>query len=66
MKKQYELIEALDAENMNKMLHHEKENIDPQSYLIGSPMSIVKYILKTDLKEYKLVKKDAHDSIASV
>lgn len=31
--------------------------VDSESVALGSPMDIVKYILKEDLKNYKLVKK---------
>ncbi len=54
---EYELIEALEPPEMDKFINHESEKIEPSSFIIGSPISIVKYILKKDLREYKLVKK---------
>lgn len=58
MSKQYELIEAFTAEEMVKFEKHTAENIEPVSFLIGKPIDIVRFILKTDLREYKLVKRE--------
>ena len=37
--------------------HGDEDRVDSSSATLGSPMKIVKYILKEDLKDYKLVKK---------
>jgi len=55
-KKQYELIEAYDSDHMSSLLCGDNEKIELDSYMIGSAMDIIKYLLKTDLKEYKLIK----------
>lgn len=54
----YELIEALTLDDMNKFETHTSEKIEPESFLIGSPMKIVRYILKNDLKKYKIIRKE--------
>jgi len=57
MTKNYELIEAPTPKEMDKFENHTSEKIEPESFLIGSPIEIVRYILKNDLKNYTLVKK---------
>lgn len=37
--------------------HGDEDRVDSDSVMLGNPMKIVKYILKEDLKDYKLVKK---------
>lgn len=37
--------------------YNDKDMVDSESAAVGSPMDIVRYILKNDLKDYKLVKK---------
>ena len=55
--KTYELIEAPTVELMNTFEEHTSDKIEPESYIIGSPIEIVRYILKNDLTKYKIIKK---------
>lgn len=63
-KMEYELIEAPSPEQMDELEKHISEKIEPSSFVIGKPIDIVRFILKTDLKEYKLIKKDAQKRVS--
>lgn len=54
---EYELIESPSPEQFDKYERHDSDNIEPQSIIIGKPIDIVRFILKTYLREYKLIKK---------
>jgi len=65
--KNYELMNIWRTRDCGKSIVHDfeaslpeyesEDMTDSESQLIGSPMEIVKYILKEDLKDYKLVKR---------
>ena len=58
MTKKYELIEAFTSKQMDELHDGISEKLELETGLvIGRPIDIVRYIIKNDLKEYKLVKK---------